>query len=1207
MRGFHQPSNTSPATVETAQLSPRFTGADGAQRRGRVTSCVGCAAEVPPQAKFCQECGTRVAARSCPRCGATAERGQFCNDCGAAIDGTSGTPDEVRAPVPPVVELRVTSVLFADLVGFTPLSESRDPEEVRELLSRYFTECRTVIGRYGGTVEKFIGDAVMAVWGVPSAHEDDAERAVRAGLELVQAIAGVGDDAGAPGLAMRVGVVTGEVAVTVGATAEGMVAGDAVNTASRVQSVARPGQVWVDETTRELTSAAITYDDAGEHALKGKATPARLWRAGAVVAEVGGGQRVDGLEAPLTGRFRELRLLKELFHATEESLRPRLVVLDAGPGMGKSRLAWEFEKYIDGLSSTAWWHRGRCLSYGEGVAFWALAEAIRGRLGLVETESGQVAAEHLEQALAELVHDAEERDWLRPRVASLIGAGPAGGFAREDLFAAWATFFERVGAGLQPIVLVLDDAQYADDGLLDFLDHLLATSRAGVFVLALARPELLARRPDLGGRRMTVVRLDPLDDAAMATLVDGLIVGLPAATRATLVARAEGVPLFAVETVRALIDRDAVVPRDGQYVPTEGIDLDLEKIGAPASLQALVAARLDALSHEERRLVADASVLGMSFTRDGIAAVSSEAVDLDASLASLQRKEILSVQQDRLSAERGQYRFVQSVVRQVAYATQSKHDRRARHLTAADHLSAQPDPADDLAVVIAQHLLDAVDASATNATDVPQLTAQARELLERAARRAWSLGSPAEAQRLFEAALSRAEDPTDQARLQLAAAESALDAGNYQAAIERARAATTSFDARGLPVEAGAAAAAHALSLIWLEDNGGAIAIAEPRWQALAGAPGAERARLRLAEALTNAHSFRGDNDATARYAEQMIMLAEAVKDSDALAQAHIRRGSYYQAAGAPITALAMYESARAIARGQGLPERQSMALINLTTVQISRDLGAAVEFGHEALDVSRRWGGKRLIEYAAINYLLALWVSGRLAEVEAVLVTERETVVEPGNRMILSTIESWLAEARGRPMSTSPLTAASDNVNALAWLANLDLTQALANGDNATAARIAEQSITHLLAASGIEDDFMHLWPPLVQGALAAGDTTLAERLLEPVSSAPPGIVSPAVAAQYQRLSGLVGAVRGDAPEQIETHLRAGISALDAFGAVGLRAQSEEELGRWLAEQGRDEDAAAMLGNARRTYADIGATGWLARLDAWRVSCRPA
>ena len=314
----------------------------------------------------------------------------------------------------PIAERRVTSVLFADLVGFTPLSESRDPEEVRELLSRYFAECRTVIGRYGGAVEKFIGDAVMAVWGVPVAHEDDAERAVRAGLELVQTVTNLGQDVGAPGLALRVGIVTGEVAVTVGATAEGMVAGDAVNTAARVQSAAEPGQVWVDDTTRSLSAASIAYTEAGMHALKGKAEPMRLHAARAVLTTVGGVQRIDGLEAPHTGRDREMRLLKELFHATEETRRPRLVVIDGEAGIGKSRLLWEFDKYVDGLSELTAWHRGRCLSYGDGVAFWALAEAARTRLGLTEADAGDVVTTRLDESLALYVPDTDERRGCGP-------------------------------------------------------------------------------------------------------------------------------------------------------------------------------------------------------------------------------------------------------------------------------------------------------------------------------------------------------------------------------------------------------------------------------------------------------------------------------------------------------------------------------------------------------------------------------------------------------------------------------------------------------------------------------------------------------------------------------------------------------------------------------------------------------------------------
>jgi class 3 adenylate cyclase len=269
----------------------------------------------------------------------------FCNRCGAAVpQSDSGvdtrSADSTTTAVSAAAERRVTSVLFADLVAFTTLAELRDSEDVRSMLTEYFEVCATIVRRYGGTVEKFIGDAVMAVWGVPTSHEDDAERAVRAGLELVNGVATLGERLDLPHLSLRVGIVTGEVAANLVATDQGMVAGDPVNTAARVQSAAGPSQVWVDATTRTLTAAAVTYFDAGEHVLKGKSDPVHLFRAGAVVAARGGSQRVDGLEAALVGRERQLRLLKELFHGTEETGRPAVVVLDGQAGVGKSRLGW---------------------------------------------------------------------------------------------------------------------------------------------------------------------------------------------------------------------------------------------------------------------------------------------------------------------------------------------------------------------------------------------------------------------------------------------------------------------------------------------------------------------------------------------------------------------------------------------------------------------------------------------------------------------------------------------------------------------------------------------------------------------------------------------------------------------------------------------------------------------------------------------------
>jgi tetratricopeptide (TPR) repeat protein len=748
-------------------------------------------------------------------------------------------------------------------------------------------------------------------------------------------------------------------------------------------------------------------------------------------------------------------------------------------------------------------------------------------------------------------------------------------------------------------VLVIDDAQYADDGLLDFLDHLLGSARAGIFVVALARPELLARRHDLGGRRTTVVRLEPLDDSDMAQLIDGLVDGFSPDVREALVRRAEGVPLFAVETVRALIDRDAIVPRNGRYVPAEGIVIDLDAVGAPASLQALVAARLDALTPEERRVVADASVLGASFTKEGLKALGSDPDQLDAALASLQRKEILTLRVDRFSAEAGQCGFVQGVVRQVAYSTQSKRDRKSRHLAASEYLQTLPGAGDDLALVIAQHLLDAVDASTPGDLDVPALTERAGDMLARAAERASSLGSPADAQRIHESALGRATNPAEQGRLHTAAARAALDAGDAQTAAEHAQQATDLFDGLSEPIAAGFAVAVHANALRAMADNTTAIDISEGRLRALDGVPGAESARLLLNQAMGMAHRGRGEFDRAMRFVEPWILLAEALHDYEALADAYLTVGVRYIAIGAPLTAAAMSESAARISREHGDWSILSRAMNNLATYEISRDLGAALERGEEGMEAARRSGVRSQVDLTTLNYALALWTAGRLAAVQAVVSEATETVVNPAIGMCLGVLQAWLSDATGGPLPDAVLLEGTDDASDLAWMANRAILDAMRQGAHAEAARHAAGSIDHLLATAGIEDDFMHLWPPMVEAAIAAGDLGLTERLLDPVATAAAGIVSPAVNAQFHRLRGLVGAARGDDPVGVEADLRVGVAELDDFGAIGLRARAQVDLGRWLVTQGRSDEADSLLDSARATYEEIGATGWLAHLDA--------
>ena len=334
--------------------------------------------------------------------------------------GQPTVPGSAGRPGAGPTERRVVSVLFADLVGFTALSDDRDPEAVREFLDGYFALARERIGRYGGTIEKFIGDAVMAVWGTPVAHEDDAERAVRAALDLLDAVGGLRAPDGSA-IAVRRRVLTGEAAVAIGADGQAMVAGDLVNTASRLQSVAPPGSVLVGEATVHASESAIVYEPAGDHLLRGKELPVVAWRAVRVVAGRAGFGRTARLEAPFVGRDDELRLLKELLHATTRDRRARLVSVLGIAGIGKSRLAWELEKYIDGLVEVVYWHQGRSPAYGDGVAFWALGEMVRGRARIAESDPPEVARAKLAAMAEDYLPDPDERARVEPRLAALLG------------------------------------------------------------------------------------------------------------------------------------------------------------------------------------------------------------------------------------------------------------------------------------------------------------------------------------------------------------------------------------------------------------------------------------------------------------------------------------------------------------------------------------------------------------------------------------------------------------------------------------------------------------------------------------------------------------------------------------------------------------------------------------------------------------------
>lgn len=1178
--------------------------------------CASCGTDdLPSGARFCPSCGSSLEPPACTSCGVELSPGaRFCSSCGAP-QRDSGSAEAPSAGVVgrPAVSRRVTSVLFGDLVGFTALSESRDQEQVRELLTRYFEDARAVVGRYGGTVEKFIGDAVMAVWGVPTAHEDDAERSVRAGLELVDAVARLGGEVGVPELAMRVGIVTGEVAVSVGAREQGMVAGDAVNTASRVQSVAEPGQVWVDESTRLLASSAITFRDAGSHRLKGKVDPVPLWAVRAVVAAVGGAQRADGLEAPLVGRDRELRLVKEVFHRVVDAGAPALLVIDGEAGVGKTRLAWEFEKYVDGLSTQVWWHQGRCLSYGDGVAFYPLAEAVRARLALLCGAEAGAADEFddpatlLSAGLDRLVfHDAAERAWIEARLAVLLGSGTggAGAVAREEKFSAWTMFFERLSVSdepllAQPVVLVVDDAQYADDGLLAFLEQLVTEADFPVFVALLTRPGLLEANGWLAtNRRSTVVHLDPLSDRDTAALLDGLVAGLDPVVRDGLVERSEGVPLFAVETVRSLIDRDLIVPRGGEYVLAGDGPLDLAAIGAPASLQALVAARLDQLTADERRVVDQASVAGRSTERETLAALCPEVGQLDLVLAALVRAQILRKESNRLSAEHGMYQFVQAVVQQVAYASLSRRDRKAGHLAVATLLT---DPgAGELtqaaAGVVAQHYLDAADAVPEDA-DAPTLTALGVDQLERAADRAMALGSPVEAAGHLRTAMARIDDHTHRARVEVALAEALRFQGDYAEATTHAIAARDAFDALGDDLAAAGAVAiiARARDSSRTDGSAAVAAMAQERFDALRDRPDALRVRLSLAGALFRLQ-LRESGD-LGELAEQNVVLAEQLGDRKEIADSYNGLAIHYSRLGCRHMARHLQVAGADLAR---LTEnRQTLAtlLLNIAAEWTCDDIARAIEVGVEAHATSRLAGRRDIVSGSAVNLSTAHLLRGSWAD------ALRWADLSADDPAVFACVTSHVQHPRGLPW-TPPA-----DISGPGWQpsvvdhAFVDLAiaaQCRADGRIDEAIDRVIGATRTMFEVSQFGDDFCLAAALATQLIWECGRPDRLGFFLEMVEATAVAVRPVGVLSLFALASARV-AMSGPDPDadRVSDLLREAIAHAEAWHSDVVAAHASGDLGAWLVRHDDPEQGRALLDRARTTYEALGARVWLDALDS--------
>jgi class 3 adenylate cyclase/tetratricopeptide (TPR) repeat protein len=635
-------------------------------------------------------------------------------------------------------ERRVVTVLFVDLVGYTRLAEQLDPEDVSRLLTPYYGSVRAELERFGGTVEKFIGDAILGVFGAPLAHEDDAERALRAAFAARRVVEDMNEPERGFELGVRVGITTGEVLLDLAADparGEAAVAGDVVNTAARLQQLARPGAIVVGAATRRATAHAVEYAALDPVVAKGKREPVDAWEAVSLMAAPERELRTR-VERPLFGRVREMEYLRTRIESARSSGTLQSVTLVGDPGVGKSRLLVELQRSLTSAGRPLVWRRGRCLPYGAGLTFWAFAEIVKAQAGILETDRADVAAERLKAAVHAVVRDRKEAAWVERHLRPLVGLEGEPGDRRES-FAAWRRFVEGVAGLCGLFVLAVEDLQWADDGLLDLLEHIEEWGGdAPVALLCTARPEFLERRANWPG----VQRIEPLSSEATIELLGALLTDMPVTGEvwSRLLSQTGGNPLYAEEYARMLVEG-----------APEG------ELPLPESVHALIAARLDVLGREAKAVLQDAAVVGKEFwvsPLEQLAGLSREAVE--ARVAELERKGFVSAQ-SHSAADEAQYAFSHALIRDIAYGQIPRSRRTDKHRITADWIAAlAPDRASNLAEMTAHHYASALEYATLSGQPTEELAERARTSLRGAGDHALGLGAWLAAGRFYSDALA---------------------------------------------------------------------------------------------------------------------------------------------------------------------------------------------------------------------------------------------------------------------------------------------------------------------------------------------------------------------------------------------------------------------------------------------------------------------
>ncbi len=763
---------------------------------GGVT-CPSCGADNPERARFCMSCGSQLPS-ACPNCGAATPPGaRFCMECGTALQAEgaaaagapAAAPEREQEALPE--ERRQATVLFADLSGYTAAAERMDPEAVKALIDRTLRRLAEEVERFGGSVDKFIGDNVMGVFGAPVAHEDDPERAVRAGLAMQEAMEEInrqGEAEEGVAFSLRVGINSGE--VMAGAVGDRYtVIGDVVNVAARLQAAARPETVTVGEDTYLASRDAIDYERLEPLALKGKEEPVPAWEAGRALAQAprrGAGR----IETPLIGRGEEAEMLVSLVDRVEREGRPHLVTVLGQAGVGKSRLLRELTSLFAEAEEPPTVRIGRCPPYGSGIAYWALGEVVREEFEILDSDAPEVAWDKLSRGVEALMDELGEPDSAERNAALIaipLGLEPPEDAPasesddpqrmREALFSAVRACVEAI-ANRRPLVLAFEDIHWADEGVLDLTDHLARWVRAPLLLVCLARDELLERRPGWGGgrRNATTISLEPLTDTEAVELV-GVLLERGGDGREDLAPRVAersgGNPLFAEEMVNRLLEEETA-----------------EAEALPQTVQSLLAARLDSLDRLERRLLQHASVVGQTFWEGSLEQTArDEGLDLATTLVSLQEKDLLVESAGtRLAGER-EYAFKHVLIRDVAYGMLPKAVRARKHVDVADFIQERAGERSEAVVgLVAEHYARGAALGAEAGMDpaaLGDLQSRALELLESAGDAGAALYSNAEAFERYTAALEISDsiDPADRARIGEKRGDVALRMGRVDAAV----------------------------------------------------------------------------------------------------------------------------------------------------------------------------------------------------------------------------------------------------------------------------------------------------------------------------------------------------------------------------------------------------------------------------------------